>query len=438
MELSKETIHQITTSPPQFIYCIAENCIDKDFLDMLKDDGSQLHKSVEAIVVDESHTIETWTGKRDIKGKLSKSKDRKALGTPLLALTGTADQETQTVICHNLALKDTTKFSVSPNRLNLRFSVIKVPKKQMLSQLDWIVEKIKNEVAHVANYLMMKLGRQAFYPTTSKEREHCLVGIFHSVTQEKYKERIVKSLKGDGSKRIIIATSALSMGVNFPDIRFIVMFGPPRDILDLHQKAGRAGRDGLSSDILIHFYGQQISHVDEDVREFLKNDDCMRVAAYRIYDQDVVPLLPAHSCCDDIENSCNLYRSVSEEDKCILHDALKEQQMNISSSNAVIALGSVSSHGFSEQVITDVVENCNKIFSVEDVITYSPIFSRNQAMEVLSIFSEVFNDIEEVHLISNNSLEDDSYPPFSLDQLLNSEFTDTDVDGELFDLDVID
>ena len=64
MELSKETTHQITTSPPQFIYCSAENCIDKDFLDMLKDDGSQLHKSVEAIVVDESHTIETWTGKR--------------------------------------------------------------------------------------------------------------------------------------------------------------------------------------------------------------------------------------------------------------------------------------------------------------------------------------------------------------------------------------
>jgi superfamily II DNA helicase RecQ len=48
------------------------------------------------------------------------------------------------------------------------------------------------------------------------------VGIFHSVTQEKYKERIVKSLKGDGSKRIVIATSALSMGVNFPDIRFNV------------------------------------------------------------------------------------------------------------------------------------------------------------------------------------------------------------------------
>jgi hypothetical protein len=58
MELSKETIHQITTSPPQFIY------LYKDFLDMLKDDGSQLHKSVEAVVVDESHTIETWTGER--------------------------------------------------------------------------------------------------------------------------------------------------------------------------------------------------------------------------------------------------------------------------------------------------------------------------------------------------------------------------------------
>ncbi len=109
----------------------------------------------------------------------------------------------------------------------------------------------------------------------------------------------------------------------------------------------------------------------------------------------------------------------------------------MSSYNAIVALGSVSSHGFSEQVISDVVENCNKIFSVEDVITYSPIFSRNQAMEVLSIFSEVFNDIDELHLISDLSLEDDSFQPFSLDQLLHSEFTDTDVNEDLFDLDVI-
>ena len=80
-------------------------------------------------------------------------------------------------------------------------------------------------VASVVNYLMMKLGRLAFSPPTSKHREHWLVGIFHSVTQDKYKERIVNSLKTSGSKKIVVATSALSMGVNFPNIKFIVMYG---------------------------------------------------------------------------------------------------------------------------------------------------------------------------------------------------------------------
>jgi superfamily II DNA or RNA helicase len=43
----------------------------------------------------------------------------------------------------------------------------------------------------------------------------------------------------NGSIRVTVATIALSMGVNFPDIRFVVMWGPPRSILDFHQEAGR-------------------------------------------------------------------------------------------------------------------------------------------------------------------------------------------------------
>ena len=89
----------------------------------------------------------------------------------------------------------------------------------------------------------------------------------------------------------MIATCALSMGVNFPDIRYIVMYGPPRDMFDIHQKAGRAGQDGFSSDIIIYYYGQQVSHVDEEVREFLGALEGVRVAAYKVFDESIVPLL---------------------------------------------------------------------------------------------------------------------------------------------------
>ena len=71
---------------------------------------------------------------------------------------------------------------------------------------------------------------------------------------------------------------------------------------------------------------------------------------------------------EDVSTSKNLYRSVSEDHKTILKEALKEKQIELSNHNVIVALGSTSCHGFSEQVISDVVENCHKIFSLEDVL----------------------------------------------------------------------
>ena len=79
------------------------------------------------------------------------------------------------------------------------------------------------------------------------------------------------SFKNDGMKRIALATTALSMAVNFPNVRYIVNFGPARSLLVFHQQGGRAGRDGMPLDVVVHFYGQQLAHCDEDVHTFLKS-----------------------------------------------------------------------------------------------------------------------------------------------------------------------
>ena len=97
--------------------------------------------------------------------------------------------------------------------------VKKVPKATMLSQLDWIAEIVKENgvktpkivifcttlyaISSVMNYLMMKLSHHASYPTTSSDRKHCLLGIFHSATFPKYKEDFLQSLKeSDGLIRV--------------------------------------------------------------------------------------------------------------------------------------------------------------------------------------------------------------------------------------------
>lgn len=64
LELSGENLTSVLRDPPQFLYCPAENVLQTLFLGELKNSNTAIHKAVSAIVVDESHTVESWTGKR--------------------------------------------------------------------------------------------------------------------------------------------------------------------------------------------------------------------------------------------------------------------------------------------------------------------------------------------------------------------------------------
>ena len=63
IELTMEAVNVVRESPPQFLYCSAETVLEKAFLAAVKE-NSALHRAVSAIVVDESHTVEAWTGQR--------------------------------------------------------------------------------------------------------------------------------------------------------------------------------------------------------------------------------------------------------------------------------------------------------------------------------------------------------------------------------------
>ena len=152
-------------------------------------------------------------------------------------------------------------------------------------------------VASVFNYFMMSLGEKAFHPSTSRKPIQCLIGIFQSLSHKKYKQKLLLSFKNNRLKRVAIVTTALSMGVNFPDVCYVVLFGPVRTLLNFPQEAGRARRDGLSSDVILYFYGQQLAHC-EDVHEFLKTSGCFRVASYKSFDPNI--------CCNFVQNHVNV------------------------------------------------------------------------------------------------------------------------------------
>ena len=354
-------------------------------------------------------------------------------GTPFAALTGTADSETCSVIQSKLSLKDPMVIRISPNRTNLRFSVENKSKPEMFSGLNWLIEHVKekgesasktiifcntmNDIACVINYLLLKLGQFAYSPKESYEHSNCLVGIYHSSCWQHSKDRVVQSLKGQGKVRLVVASTALSMGVNFPDIRYIVNWGPARNLLDQHQEAGRAGRDGLPSHIQIIYHGQQLSHCEDDVKEFVKTTGCLRVAAYKSLDERIQPQEPLHSCCSHCSLNCRcgqceatlplfekpyannedsvkeflLTRPVSNQDKVDLMDSLLEVQNSLVNKHAVF--DGVSCHGFSDQLVQDVVANCYYLFTISDILELCPVFSIAHCLKVLEIIQEIFLDI---------------------------------------------
>ena len=103
-------------------------------------------------------------------------------------------------------------------------------------------------------------------------------------------------------KRTVIATS---MGVNFPDIRYVINWDPPRCVLDYHQESGKAGRDGYQSDAITYFYGQQLSHCEDDVKDFIKSTICLRVSSLLPFDHQIQALKQCYKCPCDTCSSCS-------------------------------------------------------------------------------------------------------------------------------------
>ena len=288
-----------------------------------------------------------------------------------------------------------------------------VKQKGVLSDKTIIFCNTINDIASVVNYLMLKLGRAAYCDKNCCVATNCIIGIYHSSSWQQSKERVIHSLKGQGILRVVIATTALSTGVNFPDIRFIINWGPARNILDQHQEAGRAGRDGLPSYNIIIYHGNQL-------RKFVNAKSCLRMAAYESLDDTITSLKPGHNCCtyctrncecgeqsciqhslpfeQDVASTCTvvgeevkLTRPVNEDDKMDLENALNELRSNMATAPKL--LDNSCGHGFSEHLIQDVLMNCHQIFTISDILELCPVFSLLHALKILEIIQEIFMDI---------------------------------------------
>ena len=132
--------------------------------------------------------------------------------------------------------------------------------------------------------------------------------MYHANTHINIKEKVLKSLtKNDGDTRVVICTSTLGCGVDCSDIKFVLHFGPPHNLIDYVQHIGRAGRASEADCHAVLYIYPQFVKISDDVKEYFNSNSCLRKRLFNPFSEsiEIESLSPKQQCCNICSQSCS-------------------------------------------------------------------------------------------------------------------------------------